>query len=217
ADQRFQDPVAVGGVAPGEAPLDATVPVVRLAVLVRYHAHHFFAAHLRLERAADAAIGAGRDHRVLGLADLDDLLLDQRRRRAGLNAGAAAHAFGIHEGQVAGGHAAAETTALDGQRDGALHFVTRAHATRADDALRRIVLEIRIRRVLHVVDVVLAFVAVTHFAQADGAGHVLKLAVAVRGAGQTVERMVADVQLHHAAADAGEPLGLSMHHHAGGN
>ena len=64
----------MGGVAPGEAALDAGMAVVGLAVLVRHHAHDFVAVHLRLERAADAAIGAGGDHRMLGLADLDDRL-----------------------------------------------------------------------------------------------------------------------------------------------
>ena len=87
----------MGGVAPREAALDAGMAAVRLAVLVRHHAHDLVAAHLGLERAADAAIGAGRHHRMLGRADLDDGLLVQRRGRAGLHAGAAGHAFGAEE------------------------------------------------------------------------------------------------------------------------
>ena len=93
ADHRLENALFVGRVAPGEPAFDAGVAAIGLAVLVRHHAHQFFAAHFRLERAADAAIGAGRHHRMLGLADLDDLLLVQRRRRAGLDAGAAGHAF----------------------------------------------------------------------------------------------------------------------------
>ncbi len=37
------DAVGVRGVAEGEAPLDAGVAVVGVAVAVRHHAHHLFA------------------------------------------------------------------------------------------------------------------------------------------------------------------------------
>ena len=80
ADHRLEDAVLVGRVAPGEAALDAGVTAVRLAVLVGHHAHDLVAAHLGLERAADTAIGAGRDDRMLGLADLDDRFLGQASR-----------------------------------------------------------------------------------------------------------------------------------------
>ena len=72
ADHRLEDALLVGGVAPGEAALDAGMAAIGLAVLVRHHAHDLLAPHLGLEGAADAAIGAGGDHRMLGLADLDD-------------------------------------------------------------------------------------------------------------------------------------------------
>src|SRR5262245_22587158 len=72
ADHRLQDAVLVGGVTPRKAPLDAGMAAVRLAVLVGHHAHDFLAAHLGLERAADAAIGARRHHGTLRRADLDD-------------------------------------------------------------------------------------------------------------------------------------------------
>ena len=62
-------------------------------------------------------------------------------------------------------------------------------------------------------DVVGAIITVAHFAQANGTRHVLQLAIAVRGTGQTVERMVGDIELHHPAADTGEPLGLRMDGH----
>ena len=55
---------------------------------------------------------------------------------------------------------------------------------------------------------VLAVIAVAHLAQADRAGHVLQFAVAVGGAGQAVERMVGDVELHHAAAQLRQTLGV---------
>src|ERR1700756_3875223 len=64
---RLQDTIAVIGVTPGKAALDAAMAMIGLAVLVRDHAHNLVAAHLRLEAAADAAIGAGRDDRVLRL------------------------------------------------------------------------------------------------------------------------------------------------------
>src|SRR5262249_55672337 len=100
ADHRLGDPVLVRGVAPGEPALDAGVPLVGLAVLPGHHAHDLVALHLRLEAAADAAVGAGGEHAVLRLAELDDRLLLQGRRRAGLHAGAAADALALHEGLV---------------------------------------------------------------------------------------------------------------------
>src|SRR5262249_39641845 len=125
--------------------LHTGVAAIRLAVLVRHHADEFFTAHFRLERAADAAIGAGGDNRVLGLADLDHLLLVQRRGRASLHAGAAGHAFGAEEAFLhARGHAAVETAAGDGQRKGALYLFAGAHAARADDAFGGIVSEVRV-------------------------------------------------------------------------
>ena len=95
ADHRVQHAVLVRRVAEREAALDAGVALVGAAVLVRHHAHDLLALHLGLERAADAAVGAGRHHRVLGLAVIDDRFLDQRRRRAGLHAGAAGDALGL--------------------------------------------------------------------------------------------------------------------------
>jgi hypothetical protein len=74
ADHRLEDAVRDGSIAPGEAALDAGMAAIGLAVLPGHHAHELLAAHLGLEVAADAAIGAGRDHRMLGLADLDDRL-----------------------------------------------------------------------------------------------------------------------------------------------
>ena len=63
-------------VADREAALDALVAVIRVAVLVRHHAHDFLALHFGAERAADAAIGARGDDAVLGLAFRDQRFLD---------------------------------------------------------------------------------------------------------------------------------------------
>ncbi len=108
-----------------------------------------------------------------------------------------------------------EAAAVDGQREGALHFLAGAHAARADDALRRIEGEVRVGFVLLGLQMVGAVIAVAHFAQADRARHVLQLAIAVGGAGQAVERMIGDVELHHAAAQLGEARRLGLHLHAG--
>ena len=86
------------GIAVGEAALDAAMAMIGLAVLPGNHAHDLLAAHFRLESAADAAIGAGGDRRMLGQAYLDDRLLLKRRRWAGLYAGAAGDAFGLEKG-----------------------------------------------------------------------------------------------------------------------
>ena len=67
------------GVAEGEAALDAGVALVGAAVLVRHHPHDLVAAQLGLERAADAAVRAGGEHRAGRHAQLDDGLLLQRR------------------------------------------------------------------------------------------------------------------------------------------
>src|SRR6185312_16467513 len=157
------------------------------------------AAHFRLEGAADAAIGAGGNDRMFGLADLDHGVFRQRRGRAGLHAGAAGDAFGTQEAFLhARRDAAVETTAGDRQREGALYFLAGADAARAHDAFRRIVGKIGIGLVLRHpggVDlaggfgehVVLALIAVADVAQAHRARHVLQLAVAVRRTGQAVE------------------------------
>ena len=55
------------------------------------------ALQLGAERAADAAIGAGGQDRAGGDPVRGDGFLDQRRGRAGLDAGAAGHAVGVEE------------------------------------------------------------------------------------------------------------------------
>ena len=126
ADHRAGDAVAMQRIAIGEAALDAAMAVIGLAVLPGDHAHDLLAAHLRLEGAADAAIGAGGDGRMFRLADVDDRILDERRRRAGLHAGAAGDAFRFHEGLAdAGRDAAVEAAAVDRQRECALHLRSR--------------------------------------------------------------------------------------------
>ncbi len=226
ADHRLQQTLAVGRVAISEAALDAAVAVIGLAVLPGSHAHDFLAAHLRLEGAADAAIGASGHGRVFGLADLDHRFLGQRRGRAGLNASAAGDAFGFEKGfRHARRHAAVEASAANRQREGALDLFAGAHAAIANDALRRIIGEIGVRLVLRhpfeigraVVareDMIGAVVAVAHLAQPNRARHVLQFAVSIGGAGQAVQRMVGDVKLHHAAPDRLEARRLGIHGNA---
>src|SRR5262249_9015279 len=129
ADHRLQDSLLVSRVAPGEATLHAGMAAVRLAVFIGHHANELFAAHFRFERAADAAIRAGSDNRMLRLTDLDDALFVQSRRRAGLHASTARYALRTQEAFAhARRHAAIEAAACDGQRKGALHFFASAHA-----------------------------------------------------------------------------------------
>src|SRR5690606_11114284 len=97
ADHRIEDAVLVVGIAVGEAALDAGVAAVGLAVLPGDHANELLTAHLGAEGAADTAIGARGDDRALGKADRLVALFLQRVGRAGLDAGAAAHAFGGEE------------------------------------------------------------------------------------------------------------------------
>ena len=110
-----------------------------------------------------------------------------------------------------------EAAAGDGQREGSLHFLAGPHAARADDAFRRLVGEIRIGIVDAWIGVLPAVITVAHLAQANGAGHVLQLAIAIGRAGEAIERMLRDVELHHALAQALQPVGLGHHHHALGD
>ena len=130
ANQRFQDAIPVRGIAPGEAALDAGVAVIGLAVFPWRHAHDLVAFHLRLERAANAAVGAGRYDLVIRQSVFDHAFLHERGRRAGLHAGAAGHALGVEEALAhAGRHLGREAAAFDRQGKGALDFVAGPDAT----------------------------------------------------------------------------------------
>ncbi len=65
ADHGLRHAILVGRIAVGEAALDAGVTLVGGAGAVRDHAHHRFLLDLGLQRAADAAIAAGRRDRAL--------------------------------------------------------------------------------------------------------------------------------------------------------
>src|SRR5690606_21260265 len=217
ADHRVEDAVLVVRIAVSEAALDAGVAAVGLAVLPRHHAHQLLAAHFGAEGAADAAISTRGDDRPFRQADRADALFLQCRGRAGLDAGAAAHAFAGEEVVVglAGADHRGEAAAVDGKREGALDFVAGAHAARADDALAGVEVEVRVRDVGGEAKVVLAFITIANVAQADVGGLFLQLAVVVGRAGQAVERVVGDVELHHPAAQLLEARGLGLDLHAG--
>ena len=229
ADHRFQLAVLMGGIAPGKAALDAAMAPVGLAVHRGHHPHDFLAAHMHVEGAADAAIGAGRLDDMLGGADLDHLVLDQGGGRADLHAGAARHA--IRGQEAVAFHArrdpAVKAAPLDGQGEGALHLFAGADAAVADDAFRRIEGEIGVRLILGPPFRVRPFGAalgemvrarlIAHLAQAHGARHVLQFAIAIGRAGQAVERVVADVKLHHPLADLRDLVGLGVDDHAFGH
>ena len=67
ADHRLRHAILVGRVAVGEAALDAGVALVGGAGAVRDHAHDLLFLDLGLQRAADAAVAAGRRDRLLRL------------------------------------------------------------------------------------------------------------------------------------------------------
>src|SRR5690606_23178001 len=186
-----------------------------LAVLPGNHAHDFLAFHFRLEGAADAAIGAGRDDGVLGLPHFDHGFLDERRRGAGLYAGAAGHAVAGHEIVfLARRDAGVESAPGDRQCESALHFFAGADTAAAYDALGRIIGEIRVGIIDGVIEVIGAVVAVAHIAQADHAGHVLEFAVAIGRAGEAIQRVVRDVQFHDAAPQFAQLGCFRPYHHA---
>jgi hypothetical protein len=83
-----------------------------------------------------------------------------------------------------------ETAPVDRQREGALHLLAGAHATRANNAFCRVEGEIRVGGVFLTLQMIGAVMAVAHLAQAHGTRHVLQFAIAVGGTGQAIKRMV---------------------------
>ena len=100
-----------------------------------------------------------------------------------------------------------EAAAVDRQRERALRLLAGAHAARADDALGRVEGEVRVRFVLRLGRGG-SRRGRSALARGPRARHVLQLAVAVGGQVRQIERMVGDVQLHHAAAQLLQPLGV---------
>ena len=149
ANHRARDAIRMRRVAPREAALDARVPVIGVPVGIGNHPRDEVALHLGPERASDAAVSAGRDDAVIGLAEFDDGFFHQRRGWTCLHAGAARNALGRREWTVLSRRNHRRKSApVDRQRERALHFLARADASRAHDAFRRIESEIRIRLVL---------------------------------------------------------------------
>ena len=221
ADHRGRDTVVMGGVAEGEAPLDAGMPGIGAAILGRDHADQFVALEFGGERATDAAIGAGGVDGAGRHTVNDDGFFLERCGRAGGHAGAAGDAFGGEEiiRQHAGGNLGAEALPGNGQRQGALHFVAGPDTARTDDAFGRIELEIGVRDVDLVAafggEVIFSALGVAHVAQADLAGGILQLAVAIGAAGQAIEWMIGDIEFHDALAQLFEPRRLGRNLHAG--
>ena len=151
-------------------------------------------------------------------ADFHHFLFDQRGGGAGLHAGAAGDAFAGHERFVlAGGDAGGEAAAIDGEREGALHFLAGAHAAAAHDAFGGVVVEVRVGLVLFGMDVVGAGIAVAHITQANLAGRILQFAIAIGAAGEAIERVIGDIELHHPFAEFAQPFIAGDNRHAGGH
>ncbi len=215
ADHRIQHPVLVAGIAPREPALHAGMALVRAAVLVRDHVHDRVALQLGLERASDAAVRAGRQDTPVRRAELDERLLLEGVRRAGLDTGAAAHALGLEERLVlAGRHPRVEAATGDGQGERALDLVARSDAPGAHDALGRIECEVRVADVLGGILVAGLGLPVPDLGQADRVGQVVEFAaVAAAGPGQAVLRVVAEIQLHDAGPEALDLVRLGPDRH----
>src|SRR5208282_1261423 len=100
ANHRARDAIRMGRVAPREAALDARMAVIGVAVGIGNHPRDQVALHLGPKRAADAAVAAGGDDAVFGLAEFDDRFFHQRRGWTCLHAGAARNALGGREWTV---------------------------------------------------------------------------------------------------------------------
>ena len=196
-------PVLVRGIAPGKAALHAGVALIGAAILVRHHADNFIALHFGLEGTAHAAIGASCNHRMLGLAELDHRFFRECCGGAGLHTGPAGHAFGIQEAFIhASRNMGGKAPAINGEREGALHFLASPDTARTHNALGGIKGEIGVAfvflleaEILHAANaagrcMVVAVIAIAHIAQPHGTRHVLQFAVAIGGTGEAVQRMV---------------------------
>ena len=205
----------MAGIAKGKPALDAGMAAIGLAILIGHHTHHVFAAHLGLKAATDAAIGAGGDQGMLGQADLDHRFFAQGRGRAGLDTGAARHAFGVHKGLVhARRHLGLKAPALNRQGKCALDLVAGPNAARTGNAFGWIKGEIGIGGIGLGAQMVLALITIAHIAQANLARRILQFAVAIGRAGQAIERMVGNIKLHHPLAQGTQERGLGLDHHA---
>ena len=87
----------MGGVTKGEATLNTGMALVGFAVFPGGHVNHGVAAHLSLKGTAHAAIGAGGNNAVLGLAEFNNGVFGQGGRRASADTGAARDAVRIHK------------------------------------------------------------------------------------------------------------------------
>src|ERR1700731_385446 len=106
--------------------------VICVAVGIRNHPRNEVAFHLGAERASDAAISAGGDDAVLGLAELDDGFFHQRRGRTRLHARAARYAFGRGErALLSRRNYGGEAAAVERECEGTLDLLARADASRA--------------------------------------------------------------------------------------
>ena len=203
--------------------------MIGLAIDMRNHAHDFFAAQLGAERAADAAIGAGRDHAALSLTLFDQRFFEQGRSRAGLHAGAAGHALGGEKRFIlAGDDTRIETAPFDGQRKRALHFVTGTHAARTDNALGGIEAKIWIRciagdqaRIGNAVliggEMIGAIEPVAIAFEADHGRHFLHFTTSARCAADAIGWMIGNIEFHNATPDFAELRALRTDLHALGN
>src|SRR5262249_11392751 len=113
ADHRIVDTIFVGGVTPGEASLHAGVAMIRLAILIRKHPHHFGALNFSFERTAPPAVGPGGHPVGLGPPFFETRLLDPRRWGACRNARAAGDAFRVKEWFPARRYLRFKTATLD--------------------------------------------------------------------------------------------------------
>ena len=215
ADHRRRDAIGMRRIAIGKATLDAGVAAIGLALAAGDHAHDLLVLDLGLERATHAAIGAGGGDSLLRAAHQRQTLFAQSCRGAGLNAGTARDALGIHERFVlAGRYLGIEAAAGDGQRKRALYFIAGAHAARAGDAQRRVEIEVRVAAIAGRVLMVGAIEAIGAAGHTQIGGDALQLAMRIGRAAFAIERMVGHIQFNHALAQLLQLVALGTHFHA---
>ena len=203
-----------------EAALHAGVALVRRAVHRRADRHDPPAHAMGLQAAAHAAVAAGRGgcgveavaHRksssVLSVRrdHLDERVLGDRVGGAGVRAGAAGNAGGVHEARVEAGRDPGMEAAPGGREsERALHLVAGAHAAPAGDA--QLVLQRQVGVAL-VVGGAAALALPARLADLEEAGHLGELGVLGGRLGELREHEL-DGGGRHAAR--GRVLGVHLH------
>ena len=175
----------------GEATLHTGVAEIGRTFLRGCDTDGLTVLHVYVEGAADAAIGAGGLHDLIGQTVLARAGLFQGRDGALEGTLTAADAVGLLEtGVVAGDDTGVVAATRHLQDKGSLYLIAGPHTAGTADALVHLELDEGVRVVT--CRIVGAWILVAWRAQADGLSQALQFASAIGRAVETLQRMVGD-------------------------